>query len=129
MKIDSKAFAERWISEWNRKDVEAMLSHFSEAVIFTSSRAKAILGSPRVEGKSRLREYWTKAIDRIQTIRFTLDYAISDDHRMGIVYTAEIDGRRVRSVEFLVFGDDGLIREGEAMHGIELASFEEVESL
>lgn len=120
LKRDSKAFADRWISEWNRKDVEAMLSHFSEDVIFTSSRARAILGSPRVEGKSRLREYWTKAIDRIQTIRFTLDYLIGDDDRMGIVYTAEIDGRRVRSVEFLVFGDDGLIREGEAMHGIEL---------
>ena len=119
MKIDSKAFADQWISEWKRKDVEAMLSHFSEDVIFTSPRATAIMGSPRVEGKSKLREYWTKAIDRIQTIRFTLDYAISDDDRMGIVYTAEIDGRRVRSVEFLVFGDDGLIREGEAMHGIE----------
>lgn len=120
MKIDSKAFAERWISEWNRKDVEAMLSHFSEDVIFTSPRAKAILGSPRVEGKSRLREYWTKALDRIQTIRFTLDSVISDEEQMGIVYVAEIDGRRVRSAEFLVFGDDGLIREGEAMHGIEV---------
>jgi hypothetical protein len=39
---------------------------------------------------------------------------------MGIVYIAEINGRSMRSVEFLVFGDDGLIREGEAMHGIEL---------
>jgi hypothetical protein len=120
MKIDSKAFANQWISEWNRKDVEAMLSHFSEGVVFTSPRAKAVLGSPRVEGKSRLREYWTKAIDRIQTMRFALDYVISDEHRMGIVYNAEIDGRRVRSVEFLAFGDDGLIYEGEAMHGIEL---------
>ena len=120
MKTDYKAFAERWISEWNRKDVEAMLSHFSEHVIFTSPRAKAILGSRRVEGKSRLREYWTRAIGQIQTIRFILDYVISEEKRMAIVYVAEIDGRRVRSVEFLVFGDDGLIREGEAMHGIEL---------
>ena len=39
---------------------------------------------------------------------------------MGIVYIAEIDGRRMRCVEFMVFGDDGLVREGEAMHGIEL---------
>jgi hypothetical protein len=120
LKIDSNAFAQTWISDWNRKDVEAVLSHFSEDVIFTSSRAKAVLGSPKVEGKSRLREYWTKAIDRIQTIRFTLDYVISNEERMGIVYIAEINGRRMRSVEFLVFGENGLIREGEAMHGIEL---------
>ena len=122
MKIDSKAFAERWISEWNRKDLEAMLAHFSEDVVFTSPRAKALLGSPIVEGKSRLREYWTKAIGQIQTIRFTLDCVISDGERMGIVYVAEIDGRRLRCVEFLVFGDDGLICAGEAMHGIELSA-------
>ncbi len=120
LRIDARAFADRWISDWNHKDVEAVLAHFSENVVFTSPRAKAIVGSARIEGKSRLREYWTKAISRIQTIRFTLDYVISDGDRMGIVYVAEIDGKRMRSVEFLVFGDDGLVREGEAMHGVEL---------
>ena len=118
--IDARAFADRWISEWNRKDVEAVLSHFSESVNFTSPRAKATVGTSRVEGKSRLREYWTKAIDRIQTIHFTLDYVIRDGDRIGLVFIAEIDGRRMRCVEFMVFGDDGLVREGEAMQGIEL---------
>jgi ketosteroid isomerase-like protein len=119
-RIDARAFADRWISEWNRKDVDAVLSHFSESVAFTSPRAKAIAGTSRVEGKPRLREYWTKAIDRIQTIHFTLDYVISDGDRVGIVYIADIDGRRMRCVEFMVFGGDGLVRQGEAMHGIEL---------
>ena len=118
--MDIKAFADQWISDWNRKDVEAVLAHFSEAVVFTSVRAKAVLGSPRLEGKTRLREYWSAAIGQIQTIRFTLDYVISDGKRMGIVYTAEIDGRRTRAVEFLTFGQDGLVREGEATHGVEL---------
>ena len=119
-RIDARAFADRWISEWNRKDVEAVLSHFSEGVNFTSPRAKATVGTSRVDGKSRLREYWTKAIDRIQTIHFTLDYVIRDGDRIGLVFIAEIDGRRMRCVEFMVFGDDGLVREGEAMQGIEL---------
>ena len=118
--IDVRAFADRWVSNWNRKDVEAVLSCFSENVLFTSPRAAAVLGSPIVQGKSRLREYWTKAISRIQTIRFTLDYVISDGDRIGIVYISEINGKKLRSVEFLCFGEDGLIREGEAMHGIEL---------
>jgi ketosteroid isomerase-like protein len=119
-RIDTRAFADRWIADWNRKDVKAVLDHFSESVVFTSPRAKGIVGSSRVEGKSSLREYWTKAIDRIQTIHFTLDYVISEGDRMSIVYIAEIDGRRMRCVEFMVFGDDGLVRQGEAMHGIEL---------
>ena len=120
VKMDIKAFADQWISDWNRKDVEAVLAHFSETVVFRSVRAKAVLGSPRLEGKSRLREYWSAAISQIQNIRFTLDYVISDGDRMGIVYKAEIDGRRMRAVEFLTFGEDGLVREGEAMYGIEL---------
>jgi ketosteroid isomerase-like protein len=118
--LDARAFAEQWISDWNRRDVEAVLSHFSESVAFTSSRAKAILGSSRVDGKSRLREYWTTAIRQIQTIRFTLSYVIREAGRMAIVYIAEIDGKRLRAVEFLTFGEDGLVREGEAMYGAEL---------
>jgi ketosteroid isomerase-like protein len=118
-RIDARAFADRWISDWNHKDVEAVLTHFSEGVVFTSPQAKAIVGSVRVEGKSRLREYWTNAISRIQTIRFTLDSVISDRNRMGIVYVAEIDGKRMRAVEFLAFDDDGLVRDGEAMYGVE----------
>ena len=118
--FDARAFAEQWISDWNRRDVEAVLSHFSADVVFTSSRAKAIFGSPTVEGKSRLREYWTTAISRIQSIRFTLNYAIREADRMAIVYVADIDGKRLRAVEFLTFGEHGLVHEGEAMYGVEL---------
>ena len=118
--LDTRAFAEQWISDWNRKDVEAVLSYFSKGVVFASSRAKAILGSPRVEGKSNLREYWTTAISQIQTLRFTLNYVIREADHMAIVYIAEINGKRLRAVEFLTFGEDGLVREGEAMYGVEL---------
>jgi len=120
MLADFRAFAERWVSDWNRQDVEAVLAHFSEDVVFASPRAQAIVGSCRVEGKTRLREYWIGAISRVQTIHFALDHVISDADRVGIVYVAEIDGRRMRAVEFLRFGADGLIYEGEAMHGVEL---------
>jgi ketosteroid isomerase-like protein len=100
---DSRDFAERWVSEWNRKDVEAMLTHFGDDVVLSSPRAQAILGAYRVEGKTKLREYWTRAISRVQAIHFALDHVISDGDRMGIVYVAEIDGRRMSAVEFLKF--------------------------
>jgi len=119
-KVDQQTFANQWISDWNGRDVEAVLAHFSENVVFTSPRAKAIMGSLRVEGKSRLREYWTKAIGRIQSIHFTLDYVVSDGDRVVIVYISEINGVKIRSIELLTFGADGLVREGEAMHGVEL---------
>jgi len=75
---DSRDFAERWVSEWNRKDVEAVLSHFSDDVVFASPRIQAILGVSPVEGKTKLREYWTRAIGRVQTIHFALDHVIRE---------------------------------------------------
>lgn len=116
----ARAFADRWISAWNRKDVEAVLADFSDDVMFTSPRAKSVVGSPRVVGKSQLREYWTRSLSRIQSLRFTLDHVLCDGDRLAILYIAEIDGKCIRAVEFLNFGPDGLIREGEAMHGVEL---------
>jgi ketosteroid isomerase-like protein len=100
--------------------VDAVLSHFSDDVVFTSPRAEAIMDSSRLEGKARLREYWTLALARIQVLHFKLDYVISEGDRVGLVYTSEIDGKRQRAVEFLVFARDGLIREGEAMYGVTL---------
>lgn len=117
---DAQAFAERWISDWNLKDVEAVLTHFSENAVFTSPRAKLVVGSPRLQGKANLREYWNRAIQRIDTIQFTLDYVITDSSHMAIVYTAELNEKRVRAVEFLDFGEDGLIHRGEGMYGVEL---------
>jgi ketosteroid isomerase-like protein len=117
---DALAYAEQWIANWNRKDVDAVLAHFSDDVVFTSPRAESIVGSSRLEGNAKLREYWTLALARIQALHFTLEYVISEGGRVGIVYTSEIDGKRLRAVEFLVFARDGLIREGEAMYGVTL---------
>lgn len=117
---EARAFAEQWIANWNRKDVEAVLAYFSDDAVFTSPRAQTIIGSSRLEGKARLREYWTRALARIQTLHFQLDYVISEGDRLSIVYTSEIDGKRLRATELLVFAPDGLIREGEAMYGVTL---------
>jgi len=117
---DALAYAEKWIALWNAKDVEAVLALFSDDFVFTSPRAASIVGSAPIEDKAMLAKYWTQAIAAIQTIHFTLDYVIAEGNRMAIVYTPEIDGKRIRAVEFLVFGSDGLIHSGEAMHGVAL---------
>ena len=117
---EARAFAEQWIANWNRKDVEAVLAHFSDDVVFTSPRAETIVGSSRLEGKAKLREYWTRALARIQALQFRLDYVISEGDRVSIVYISEINGNRLRAAELLVFAPDGLIREGEAMYGVTL---------
>jgi ketosteroid isomerase-like protein len=39
---DADAFAERWVRAWNGHDVEAVLDHFSDDVVFTSPVAARV---------------------------------------------------------------------------------------
>lgn len=57
-------FADEWAAAWNRRDVEAVLAHFHDDVLFTSPVAADIVpGSAGVvRGKAALREYWYAAL-------------------------------------------------------------------
>jgi ketosteroid isomerase-like protein len=35
---EAVGFAERWVKNWNAHDLEGLLSHFSDDVVFTSPR-------------------------------------------------------------------------------------------
>jgi ketosteroid isomerase-like protein len=69
---DGPAFAAAWAAAWNAHDVEAVLAHFSDDVVFTSPIARQLLeGSDGViRGKAALRDYWTRALGLIPDLRF-----------------------------------------------------------
>ena len=47
----AEAFAANWIDAWNRHDIDAILSHYSEDVIFLSPVAAQRVGHGRVIGR------------------------------------------------------------------------------
>ena len=118
---EALAWAHQWIDNWNRRDINGVLAHFADNVVFTSPRVPPIMGKTGVSGKRELAEYWNRGIAAIQSIHFGLDYAIMDGNRLGIIYTSEVNGTRMRTVEFLRFNDAGLVCVGEAMHGVVLS--------
>ena len=117
---NSEAFASRWVEAWNRRDVDAVLEHFREDVVFTSPTALAVVGSPIVQGKDALRAYWTAALARIGSLRFTVDYVLWDPLRreLAIIYTSDIDGRIRRVSENLMFNESGQVLAAEVFHGV-----------
>lgn len=119
----AQAFAGRWVEEWNRKDVEAVLTHFADDVVFTSPTAAATIGTATVQGKEALRAYWLAAIGRIERLHFVLDHAIWDPAgaELEIVYTATINDRTNRAVELLHLNAAGLADRGEALDGAVLS--------
>jgi ketosteroid isomerase-like protein len=117
---DARAFAAQWADAWNRREIEQVLAHFHHDVEFTSPTALAVMGTPTVRGKGALREYWTKALARIASLRFTVDRVLWDPDRreLAIIYTSETDGKTRRVSENLRFNAGGQIIVAEVFHGV-----------
>jgi hypothetical protein len=65
-------FAVEWSAAWNRRDVDAVLAHFHDDVVFTSPyAAEFVPGSAGVvRGKAALREYWCIAMQATPDLHF-----------------------------------------------------------
>jgi hypothetical protein len=70
----AQQFAAEWLAAWNALDLEAILSHFAEEVVFTSPLAQRIVeGSDGViRGKEALRAYWSEGLRRNPELHFEI---------------------------------------------------------
>lgn len=120
-----EAFARDWIAAWNRSDVEAVLAHYADDVVFVSPLAATVTGNPEVHGKDELRAYWTKALrSRSSPPQFLPESYVWDDKNRAllIVFDFTEPGRTVRRCDLMHLRPDGLIYRGEAFAGAVLAS-------
>jgi ketosteroid isomerase-like protein len=91
---DAVAFSEQWVAAWNAHDVESVLEHFHEDVVFTSPVAAKLLPDSAgvVYGKSALRDYWTRALQRIPHLRFVVEAVYQGIDTVVIAYRNQDDG-------------------------------------
>jgi ketosteroid isomerase-like protein len=117
---EAHRFAKEWAAAWNERAVTRVLDCFSEHTVFVSPTALAVVGTATVRGKAALREYWTLAMSRIDSLRFTIDRVMWDatTRELAIIYVADINGQSKRVSENLRFGVDGLIESAEVFHGV-----------
>jgi ketosteroid isomerase-like protein len=110
------AFAEDWAAAFNRLDVEAVLAHFHDDIVFTSPIAAQLIPESDgvVRGKAALREYWTAAAKIMPNLHFEIVGVYRGQSMLVINYRNE-RGRLVNEVlEF----DGDRVRRG---HGTYLA--------
>ncbi len=108
-------FAERWAADWNAHDLDALLSHFSPDVVFTSPVAGRIMpGSGGIiRGRDELRRYWAEGLRRIPDLHFEVAGVYAGVDVVVINYRNHV-GTPV--CEVLVFGADGLVHEGHGSY-------------
>lgn len=114
---DAVAFAEDWVKAWNTHDLEKVLSHFTEDVLFTSPVAAELLDDSDgvIRGKAALRTYWAEGLRRVPELHFEVLAVYVGVNTLVINYRNQV-GRLVNEV--LIF-DGSRVTQG---HGTYLGS-------
>lgn len=120
-RVEMEPFARLWIGHWNARDIDAVLDTFVDDARFISPLAAEVMGSPVVQGKSAMRQYWQKALEQTHSLHFSLIDAICDLERQTLVvqYRAERNGKVTRAAEAMRFQGRWQV-EGEALYGAPL---------
>jgi ketosteroid isomerase-like protein len=111
MDLDTaERFAATWAADWNSHDLERILAHYTEDVVFTSPKVTEILGDPsgEVRGKEALRTYWAKGLELLPDLHLTVEDVRASVDTVVINYRNERGGR---VAEVLTFRD-GLVCRG-----------------
>jgi ketosteroid isomerase-like protein len=111
---DPTGFARQWIDAWNARDIEAVLRHYADDVVFTSPTAIRFAPDSEgtIRGKAELRDYWTRALEGHPDLHFELI-----DLYVGVDTIVLHHRYRADAVvcEALTFRD-GLVAVGHATH-------------
>ncbi|MDV3127605.1 nuclear transport factor 2 family protein [Mycobacterium sp. 21AC1] len=111
---DPQTFADSWVQAFNAHDVEAVLTHFHDDVVFTSPvAARVIPGSDgRVRGKAALRDYWMTALAGMPDLHFE----VLDVYRGESVLVINYRNQRGGLVNEVLLFDGDLVREGHGTY-------------
>jgi len=84
----ARRFAEEWVDAWNRHDLDVILEHYSEDVVFSSPFAARLVpgGDGTVRGRSALRDYFKAGLAAYPYLRFTLRHVAVGVDSVTLIY-------------------------------------------
>ena len=85
------SFAATWIADWNAHDVEKILAHYAQDVIFHSPKVAIRTKGAKTFFTSReeLRPYFNFAFEIRPKLQFTLVKVCQDERGMALIYHDE----------------------------------------
>lgn len=102
------ALANAWVAGWNNHDLDAIMSHYEDAVELTSPVAAQLLGVPKgkVVGKENLRVYFQRGLEAFPELHFHLENVLAGLNSVVLYYTNQ---RGTRSAEFMELSARGKV--------------------
>ncbi|WP_249219518.1 nuclear transport factor 2 family protein [Chitinophaga sp. HK235] len=86
------SFADAWVQAWNSHNLDDIMSHYSEDIVFYSPVIKRINNDPlgRIQGKEVLKAYFSKALVAYPDLRFEL-YHVLEGVDSAVLYYKSIN--------------------------------------
>lgn len=111
---EPRTFADQWIKAWNARDIETVLAHYADDVVFSSPTALRVVpeSGGTVGGKEALRSYWTLALEGNPDLKFELLEVYAGIDTVALHYRNQRGGLIIEVLTFL----DGLVKVGHATH-------------
>lgn len=109
-----ESFAAEWIAAWNAHDLERIVAHYADDVVFLSPHALSRTGSGRIEGISGLRDYWGPAIAAQPNLKFEFQSALVGHDSLTVLYR---NHRGEQVAETFEFNPTGKVIRSYACYG------------
>lgn len=111
--MNANDFALEWQAAWNSHDLDRVLSHYRDDIVFRSRKARDLVGSGELHGKEALRKYWSKALSRQPDLRFQVLDVYEGHAALVICY---VNHKGVHAAETLYFDNSGAVFLASACH-------------
>jgi hypothetical protein len=106
-------FAQEWLQAWNSHDLEAIMHHYADSIVFYSPLILKLNNDPsgRIQGKEELRKYFSKGLQAYPDLFFEL-YHVLEGVNSVVLYYKSVNNRL--SAEMMVLNDEGKVVEVRA---------------
>lgn len=110
---DAHEFAKSWEAGWNSHDLDQIMQHYSDDIVFRSRKAVPLTGEGEIFGKVALRHYWSLALAKQPNLRFSV-LDVFEGHQMMVITYSNHNG--VKAAETLYFDEEGRVWQAAACH-------------
>jgi ketosteroid isomerase-like protein len=116
--VDIDAFAHEWIGAWNSHDLDRILMHYADGLVFRSPVAARVLPYTGgvIRGKDEARRYWSAALPQHPALHFELQQVLRTVDGCTVLFR---NHRGQLVAETMVFDEDGRVVEGIAAYADE----------
>ena len=100
--------ANHWVEAWNAHDLDAIMTHYDEAIELISPVAAQLLGTPdgKVIGKQNLRAYFQRGLEAYPELHFHLEDVLCGLNSVVLYYTNQ---KGTHTAEFMELSAAGKV--------------------